>query len=871
MNQKLAEKCYQALKSSEFWTSKTKENDRTISNLICPACGDKSAWAFNIDKSNGNAPGAIICNRKNECGVSTKTIELFNLTLDIEKEYKPSKTEPNKPATEFLKSRGLTKISLDELDHRYWKTTRKGVKCGAVMFPIGKDSKGKEILNGRLLNPAQDDGKTHNHGSTTGLYWQHNAQPLDVGKPVFITEGIIDALSLIEMGQQAIAVLSSGQDPSKLSGLDQYLLILAFDNDKAGVNATRKYLDHFPKASAIMPPRNIDWNDIIVRNKAKSEKYFKDNKSKFEQNAELSLADNAHVYGKLYYDFFGYPPGLFTFDGCTWFASLRVKGENSNLAVERVGLFTIEALSFINVGDEKNKEYLYQLCVTPLKQQPVVCVASAKAFTGTRDFNAFLLSSAKVNFEGKVNALTELVTQITRAKIKEVRQVAVCGYDPTTNWYFFDSYAIDKKGNIHYKNKSGNYKLDHKSMIAPAPQSSDKAITPTKTASVDVKEIYHLFHRAWEDNGAMAFSWTIASWFVNQIKEKENFFPFLSLFGDPAAGKSALTEKLQAIQGRNIEGLKISQLNTKKGLARTMAGFSGMFTALLEDSQRNERAFDYSILLTTYNRGSLQVQAKFSQTLETKENPFLGSLMFVQNNEPFNQKAEKQRVISLNFKVEDLNGDTKNAFNKLNNLPKNQLAKVMQEVLKRRSKIEATWYDEYKVAAADLTAISGERIRNNHAIMLAFHRIFCKLFNIDLEVMDIYKHVEEAGLAKEKSSAELEVSEASIFFEQVFSLDSEQLPKYWHEIKESESGRIFNTLYISIQEVLRLLNSHGLPTPRANDLLKALKIHPAYLRHGTNHRFLVSPTHSKRRKAWEFDLAKFRDLENPPHEINWER
>lgn len=861
MNQKLAEKCYQALKSSDSWTSKTKENDRTISNLICPVCGDKSAWSYRQE------PYAISCNRQNECGINTKTVELFNLTLDIEKEYPSTSKDEHRPAREYLKSRGIDDATLDGLDYRYWQKTRKGLG-GAAMFPLGKNPEGKETFNGRLLNPPKDTDKTHNHGSTSGMWWKHPAQVLDPSKPVLVVEGIIDALSIIQMGGQAVSVLAAGQSPAKIHGLDHYQLAIAFDNDTAGIRATKKYFSNFPNSTAIMAPKGKDWNDILKEDPKTARQRFKENENEYRFNAELSLSDTYRDYADKFHQHHNKAPGLFLFNGCTYYSFLRTKGDNTNLAIERACKAIIEAQSFINVGTDFDKEFLYQLKVKPINGRPIVCNATGRQLATPRDFKTFLLDKAKVSYEGSVNTTQALVSSLIDTKAPEVRRVIHTGYDPDTKWYVFNSYAVDEKGKIHYKDKAGLFSTGADNRIMPAPQAAEKAITPTKKPAHNAKQIYELFHKAWGGNGAFAFSWTLAGWFVSVIKNKENYFPHISLHGEPAAGKSALTTKLQMLQGRNTEGLPLSQLNTKKGLARTMAGLSGVFTALLEDNQRNDRAFDYSILLTAYNTGSLQVQAKFTNTLETAENPFLSTLMFVQNSEPFNQKAEKQRVVSLHFETKNLNAQTKTAFDELNNIPKEEIAAVMVAVLKHRKHFEESWFNEYRVACADLAEVKEERIRNNHGLILGFHRLFCRLFSIE---SDIYNHTLTIALEKEKSSAELEINDASTFFEMIYSLESEQTKKYWHEQSDvkMDTKTDYNSLYFNFPELTRLLQNSGLQTPRSKDLQEALRQHPAYIRHGINHRFptSASETHTIQRKAWHFDLAKYNEIENPPRII----
>lgn len=233
----IAEEIRNQLQASEYWLDKTKGNRNTISPLVCPVCGYPKAWVYE-DK-----PFAIICNRLNNCSARTPTIQLFNIARDIEKKFAPTTKDPRQPAKVYLKLRGLNK-SLKNLSYEYFSKTREG--CGgAVMFPVGVDRSGKKIYNGRLFNPPPGEGKTHNMGSTSGMYWKHPGMEYDSEKPVYVTEGIIDALSLIEMGVQAIAVLSSGADPATLDLRRFNHLVTAFDNDHAGIRATQKWQKWF--------------------------------------------------------------------------------------------------------------------------------------------------------------------------------------------------------------------------------------------------------------------------------------------------------------------------------------------------------------------------------------------------------------------------------------------------------------------------------------------------------------------------------------------------------------------------------------------------------------------------------------------------
>ncbi len=244
------------LKQSEYWTSKTRESGSTIQGITCPVCGGiGAAWAY-LDH-----PLSINCNRLNQCGARTKTLELFDIHQDIERDFKPTKGDPKRPARVYLESRGL-KQSLKGLKYYYQQNVR-GTGKGAIMFPVGKDKAGKNIANGRFIVQPQGEGKAHNSGSTKCQFWQHPGIAYDPYQPVYVTEGIFDALSLIEIGYQAIAVLAAGQDPAKIDLSFFHKLVFAFDNDTAGARATKKWKAHYPDAEAVMPDRGGDWNDLL--------------------------------------------------------------------------------------------------------------------------------------------------------------------------------------------------------------------------------------------------------------------------------------------------------------------------------------------------------------------------------------------------------------------------------------------------------------------------------------------------------------------------------------------------------------------------------------------------------------------------------
>ncbi len=129
-----------------------------------------------------------------------------------------------------------------------------------------------ETWNGRLFNPKGKD-KSHNHGPATGKIWKHPAAEYNPEKETFATEGIIDALSLIEIGKQAVAILSSVSDPEKTDLSEFRKLVFAFDNDASGWQALKKWKKAYPDADAVMPVTG-DCESCGQRNQTSADLFF---------------------------------------------------------------------------------------------------------------------------------------------------------------------------------------------------------------------------------------------------------------------------------------------------------------------------------------------------------------------------------------------------------------------------------------------------------------------------------------------------------------------------------------------------------------------------------------------------------------------
>lgn len=848
--------------NSEYWTDKTKENGKYIRDLICPVCGEPEAYAYS------EKPFVILCNRHNNCGARTKTLPLFNITADIAEKYPPTKDDPHRPAKQFLRARGISEKVIQSSGVSYQKNIKRGGKdCGpAAMFQVATHDKGKSVYNGRLFNPPKGEGKTHNIGPVSGHHWKMPGMDYDPEKETFVVEGILDALSLTSMNKQAIAILGAGYKPERFDLSEFGNLVFAFDNDTAGRKATRQWMDHFdsqekgpsvpvPKVSAILPVKcGGDWNDFICSS-APLEKALEDFKKNFEEcqfQGRLALADSAFQYGQIYWDHRGFAPGLFSFQGCYYHSWIKPRnGDKSDeLFVKNVSDFIVEVELFLRSDlDQEKPVFQHRLTVKPKGRASVSVTADAENLKSPDAMRTFFLKHAKALWTGQQEAVHGLIKLILGSKAPVVRQVECLGYDHKTSFHVLRDIAFDPKGKAIFPEK-GLLNVGYGTYLRPPLQET------IKPGVCNVSELYILITTAWGDNGAIALSFLLASIFVNQVKQKLGFFPFLSMFGDPQTGKSRLLTILNNMQALNEEGLVMTSANTKKGELRQLSNISGMIKGMVEGNSVDRSRFDFGSVLPLYNYGNaLQVRALKTNDSRTHELPFYGTLAFVQNCEPFRQRAEKERVISLKFSTDTLNYNTKEAFDKLAGKKPDEFAGFLPELFKHREAIESQWYSEFQQACKDISgAIPDNRICENHAVPLGFHRLFCEFFKIN---HDSQPFIEKIGKAKIVSCQKRTLTPADHFFDALDSLPDQITGLGDIEFSESKNAFCFlknGKFFFNRPGAEEAIRAAGITLDYPERLGKALQEHPAYIEANKSTRF----GNGKTRKAWIFDVKKLK-------------
>jgi DNA primase len=197
-------------------------------------------------------------------------------------------------ARAYLESRGLT-------DKKLWSRFQIGYADGSLLQVLSSTqqkeltergvirSSGKEFFLGCLVFPLLDE-----RGKVVSFYGrsiQQDAKPSHLYPPgprrglvnrealkvyrdqIILTESVIDALSLVQIGVENVVPLygTSGFTKEHLEALQAervQSVVLALDNDEPGRKASEKIADQLSKegfsTSIISPPKKKDWNEEVL-------------------------------------------------------------------------------------------------------------------------------------------------------------------------------------------------------------------------------------------------------------------------------------------------------------------------------------------------------------------------------------------------------------------------------------------------------------------------------------------------------------------------------------------------------------------------------------------------------------------------------
>ena len=259
----------------ELLEEQGKVENRGEGYYVCPFCnsGDKKNYtaAFHIDGTRFNCFSCtehgdifdLVAHMENLSSDWKKhynrTLKIMRPYLDGDKstksreEYIPEFTIPvdyteylhkcheNVAQTDYFINRGLSKETIDRFNLGY------DPEKNLVTIPYNPDCKG---YVDRVLWDGNSKYYKHSNElfNVDTLYTYHTSDDIffNIGY-VFVTEGQIDAMSFMEIGLNAVGLGGTNEIKKLTKQLKEHssnkILILAFDNDKAGKRATGKFIE----------------------------------------------------------------------------------------------------------------------------------------------------------------------------------------------------------------------------------------------------------------------------------------------------------------------------------------------------------------------------------------------------------------------------------------------------------------------------------------------------------------------------------------------------------------------------------------------------------------------------------------------------
>jgi hypothetical protein len=708
-----------------------KVTDKYIQKLTCPACNKNEAWTY-IDN-----PLVVICQRGNECYAITPTKDIIE-PISFGQIYPATKDNPNATAIAYLQSRGL---DTDKIENYYyqstWKENQKTYQT--VAFRIDN------IICHRLIDYNGKD-KVRFQGSYKDIVYQTYSE-IDFNQDLWITEGIIDALSLKQKGKQAIAILSSAHFPEifykklieqinqrKKESSDKlkFSLIFSFDNDDAGYRAIDKHIEFFRSQDIAfqiaLTPKDKDWNDCLLLG------YLKDDF--FEEclwRGRLYQASNIEQYHAIYSEYhfnvftseIKFYTGLLEFKDSYWFIGFSKEKENYTPNYTKLSDFTLKPLFSIQeelIEYEPDITHIVEVIRDKDKKRAKF---TANDLCQSPDFKRKVMKSAKgLWLSQKIEHLNALVEYLFKQEAPLIRKLQATGYDYESGCYVFGNFLYDEIGKRVAVNKDGYFEKQKIYSL------KDKNIIPDFEIT-DLKEFLDLLKAVYGCKAWLVFGYYVSTLFAHIIYSdcSYNAFPFLSIFGVAHTGKTTLIDTLNAMCFYNWPGISMNNQNTRKGLLKNLSKKYSIPIALLE-SNGQLYGISEDQLLNAYHWSSLYERSKTSNDNETYSLPFKAGLVFVQNVEPFSFKTVKQRVASIEFLASDTTAQSSIAMQQLKKYSAKQLAGLGHQILTKRKEIEKALPECVKDIQAVLSnnSIDIERIAFSYAVCLAGFMLTADLF-----------------------------------------------------------------------------------------------------------------------------------------------
>lgn len=658
-----------------------KEEKGYLRKGTCPKCGKKEYY------TNAAKPFVLRCPRLDKCGHSEHVKEIYSDLFESWSDRHPQQPEnPNAAADAYLRDgRGF---AIDLLkgwytQEHYWNPELQ-IGSATVRFALPGIGYWE-----RLIDRPQRFGKRKAtfRGSYQGTWWQPPNLSIKAGEDLWITEGIFDAIALIQNGIPAVSALTCYNYPElplkamavQFADQERPRLVFAFDRGRAGEDNTKIFVKRAIaagwNATAAQPPfnggRKQDWNDLH-----QDEKLGKEELDEYLYNGALLLAGTPYEKAKLIYRKHGWSSFHFDHNNRLYWWKLDVDKQakvESNLSdsehalpkEQREELILQKANSvteicnclpvpLYNLKNEVTDEAWYYFRIDfPHDGPSVKNTFTAGQLTAAAEFKKRLLHiGAGAIWTGSAGQLDRLLSRWT-FDIKRVETIDYIGYSklPAHRAYVFDQVAVQGDRIVELNDE------DYFDLGKLAIKSLSKTLkldlnTNLKAYRTDWFEKFYLCFGA---RGLVALAYWFGSLFAEQIRERFESFPFIEIVGEPGAGKTTMLELMWKLLGRSgyegFDPMKASQV----GFLRSMAQVANLPVVLIESDRehdgdargRPQNAFHWDSLKSLYNGGTLRATGVKSSGNDTYEPQFRAALVISQNAPVQASPAIMERIVHI--------------------------------------------------------------------------------------------------------------------------------------------------------------------------------------------------------------------------------
>lgn len=767
----------QRLEHDQALDFKQRTGDR-LARGKCPACGKQEAYLFK------DLPLIIHCPRSNNCGEKTHLKELDaykDFFVNMSEKYPPTEQDPNITARMYLKhGRGFDAELIDGMYKQgslpIYDAKGNIVKYAqTVEFPLWGHYTWQRIIDQKdiQLNRGKKNHITKGL-KFAGKAWQPPKQSIETNDWVFITEGILKSIALTHcktsFSLKTIAAISSSNLPSDVIQEHQgknVVWVIALDNDKAGINASKKWKERIEsefgeRCIVALPPKGFDWDDLLKQQKEsehpsqKNTGWYKrlDENELKESMFRGALATALSHKEKLFWLFArstSQSQFRFEFSNCLWRANKNDRKADENALSE----FTYRecwANPFENLDDMKaavyasfdferisncypqflyiekdaitqEQYYFFKVFFTSGNPYSLIPLEGSNLQSPSAFSTALLNQSAGGTFDGNQWDLKYFRDAWFSQKINQVRSLPFVGYDKETQMWVYPFGGYYKNRLIEI-NDDGFIKADKVSI-----KTSLKSLHMQSNTDF-APDWFKDFYQSFSTHGLVMLAWWLGCLFAEQIRKEQKSWCFFELTGEQGAGKSTFIEFLWKLLGRSdYEGFDPNK-SSPAGRARNFVQPSNMPVVLIEgdrdgDQGRGARkgGFDFDELKTCYNGRGFRSLGVAKRGSDTEELPFRGGIVFAQNATIDGSPALLARIVHCHVDRAHHTDKSAVAVKRIEKLDVADLAGFLHKVLTNSSTLFQNYlnhfdacYDELAKALPDVQG----RLVLNHAQVYAW-------------------------------------------------------------------------------------------------------------------------------------------------------